>query len=154
MTRLDRDRFDSIPPPPLAGDSFSDGYFRGLAQRELRIQCCADCASLQHPPRPICRRCTSLSLTFRRLSGRGVLIDASDVFETHDPFADIELTFRRAVIQLDEQEGLQLLAKLVVAERSRVHIGAAVAADYLPCSSGEWALVFRLTSDAVARQIL
>jgi uncharacterized OB-fold protein len=137
------DRFDFVPPPPLPDGPFSEQYFDGLARGELRVQRCENCGFYQHPPRPVCRRCTSLNLGHARLSGRAVVVDLSDQFETMDPFADGDLLFQRAVVELIEQDGLQLLTKLVTPPNRPASVGTLVVADFLSNASGEPALAFR-----------
>lgn len=156
MTEPAGHRFDSVPPPPLPGDPFSEDYLEGLARGELRVQRCSNCGFCQHPPRPVCRRCASLDLGPARLSGRAVVVDVSDQFEAMDPFADGDLVFQRAVVELIEQDGLQLLTKVVTPPNRPASVGTLVVADFLSNTSGEPALAFRpdrgVTTDADARR--
>lgn len=150
MTDHHEDRFDFIPPPPLPGDPMAAHYLSGLARRELRLQRCLDCQLLLHPPRPICRRCESFNLGSSALSGRGLLVDVSAKFETVDPFAEEDLSFRRAVVELIEQDSLQLLTKLVSCDDRPPTIGLPVVADYVLTTSGAPELVFRLVGEGTA----
>ncbi|BBY05642.1 thiolase C-terminal domain-containing protein [Mycobacterium noviomagense] len=48
-------------------------FWTSGADGKLRLQECADCRALIHPPAPICRYCRSHNLCVRALSGRGTL---------------------------------------------------------------------------------
>jgi uncharacterized OB-fold protein len=148
MSDPSNDRFDFVPGPPLSGDPLAGPYFEGLARCQLRVQRCRDCGFLQHPPRPVCRRCTSLELGTRRLSGRGLIVDISDQFETMDPFADGDLVFQQAIVELIEQDGLLILTKVVTPPNAPAAIGMAVNAHFPSTAFGERSLAFRPDDDA------
>jgi uncharacterized OB-fold protein len=46
-----------LPPQPTADDQH---YWEGIAAGQLLLQRCADCATMRHPPRPLCGNCHSL----------------------------------------------------------------------------------------------
>jgi hypothetical protein len=73
-----------------------------------------------------------------------------------DPFSDGDLVFQRAVVELIEQDGLQLLTKLVTPPNRPASVGTLVVADFLSNASGEPALAFRpdrgVATDADARR--
>lgn len=150
MTHPDDRDFEFVPPPPRSGDPLAEPYLAGLVEGELRLQECMDCGRLQHPPRPICRRCASFDLSFRRLSGRGVIVGIAHQFETMDPFSEGDLIFQQAVVELIEQDGLQLLTKLVTPQNRSASVGMRVIADFLSSTSGDPALVFRPVRGAPA----
>ena len=45
-------------------------FWTSGADGKLRLQECADCTALIHPPAPVCRYCRSHNLTVRAVSGR------------------------------------------------------------------------------------
>ena len=59
-------------PAPVVTDE-NEFFWRSGADGTLRLQGCADCDSLIHPPAPICRYCRSHHLEVRAVSGRATL---------------------------------------------------------------------------------
>jgi hypothetical protein len=59
------------PEPVFTPDSAF--FWQGAARGELLIQRCCGCASLWHPPRPMCPKCHGVALKPDRMSGRGVV---------------------------------------------------------------------------------
>src|SRR6202011_28660 len=59
-------------PLPLVTNE-NEFFWRSGADGLLRLQECADCAALIHPPAPLCRYCRSHNLGVRALSGRATL---------------------------------------------------------------------------------
>ena len=46
-------------------------FWDGLKEHQLLIQRCASCATLRHPPRPMCPSCNALGWDTVEASGRG-----------------------------------------------------------------------------------
>lgn len=86
-------------------------FREGLAEGQLRIQVCDQCAKPNMWPRYACPRCQSEALTFQTASGQGVL-HSFTVLRAGAPegFED-ELPYALGVVKLEE--GVQLLARLV-----------------------------------------
>ncbi len=59
-------------PLPLITDD-NEFFWTSGADGKLRLQECADCAALIHPPAPVCRYCRSHNLGVRAVSGRATL---------------------------------------------------------------------------------
>jgi len=55
--------------------SDEEGHFfrEGAREGELRVQACASCGRLRHPPRPMCPYCRSTQRTWKPMSGRGTI---------------------------------------------------------------------------------
>src|SRR4051794_28614706 len=49
-------------------------FWQSGADGTLRIQGCADCGALVHPPVPICQKCRSRSRVVTEVSGRGTVV--------------------------------------------------------------------------------
>ncbi len=58
---------------PDTDDPMMAPFFAAAANGELRIQACASCGRLRHPPRPVCPWCRSFAVEWRLLSGRGTV---------------------------------------------------------------------------------
>ncbi|MQY03291.1 OB-fold domain-containing protein [Actinomadura macrotermitis] len=75
-------------------------YWDGVNAGELRIQRCADCGTLRHPPGPMCPSCHSVNRDFIVASGRGVV--HSYVVHHHPPVPGRTPPYVVAVVELAE----------------------------------------------------
>lgn len=96
-------------------------WWDGAAIAELRIQECADCGRLRHPPGPMCPACHSLNWHHRRASGRGTVHSYT---VHHARFADLPNPYLVALIDLEE--GVRVVSNLVDIEPAAVCIGLPV----------------------------
>ena len=94
-------------PAPVPGrdDQF---FWDGVAAGELRLQRCASCGKLRHPPRPMCPFCHSLKFEFERASGRGVVY--SYVIPRHSPLPSSGEP--PIVVLVELEEGARLVSNL------------------------------------------
>jgi uncharacterized OB-fold protein len=106
--------------PSMTADTrfFWDGVRDGL----LLIQRCRNCATLRHPPRPMCPRCHSLDWDTQRASGRGTVY--SFVMPRHPQIPFFEDGYIVALVELEE--GTRLVTNLVDVEPNEVAIGMPV----------------------------
>lgn len=79
------------------------------------------------------------------LSGSGTVVSISDTVEVVDPFCVHASPFKRAVVELDEQQGLLINTKIVDFV-SDVNVGDTVTATFEPLASGFTGLAFRPAS--------
>jgi uncharacterized OB-fold protein len=140
------------PPPPAPagdGDPAGDGvpaggapagqvmrpqvtqdtafFWAGTVNRELRIQRCAKCGALRHPPGPMCPKCgTPADGGFAVASGAGTVF--SYVVHRHPPVPGKRLPMVIALVELPE--GVRVLGELHGVEPERVTIGMPVRADF------------------------
>ncbi len=102
--------------PPRGRDNafFWDGVDAG----ELRIQRCAGCGELHHPPRPMCHACHSVEWDWVVSSGRGT-VHSFVVY--HRPIVPpFEAPYVVAVVELEE--GTRLVTNVVGVPPGEVHI--------------------------------
>ncbi len=59
-------------PPPVVTEE-TEFFWTSGVDGTLRLQECADCTALIHPPAPVCRYCRSHNLAVRAVSGRATL---------------------------------------------------------------------------------
>ncbi|HWE55909.1 MAG TPA: OB-fold domain-containing protein [Acidimicrobiales bacterium] len=119
------------PEPPKAGSrpwphpaiSRDTAFFwAGTADHQLRIQRCAACATLRHPPGPSCAACGSLEWDHQIARGRGTIY--SFVVHHHPPVPPFETPFVVAVVELEE--GTRIVGNVLDVEPADVRIGLAV----------------------------
>ncbi|GAA4189318.1 hypothetical protein GCM10022252_26020 [Streptosporangium oxazolinicum] len=101
-------------------------FWEGVAAGELRIQKCADCGELRHPPGPVCPSCRSAARTFTTASGEGEVY--SYVVHHNPPVPGLRTPFVVAVVELPE--GVRIVGNVVDCAASRVGIGMPVRLTY------------------------
>ena len=88
-------------------------FWDALREGRLLIQRCAGCATLRHPPRPMCPRCNSLDWDTIESSGRGEVY--SFVLPRHPPWPWFEGTYVVALIALEEGTRIVFQSSVVLA---------------------------------------
>ena len=96
-------------------------FWDGLKEHRLRIQRCAECSRLRHPPRPMCPHCNSLAWHAVESAGAGSVY--SYVLPRHPDFG-FEQPHIVALVDLDE--GTRLVTNLVDIDPADVRIGLRV----------------------------
>jgi uncharacterized OB-fold protein/acyl dehydratase len=118
----------SAPPkprrlrPPKGHDNA--WWWEAVDRGELRIQRCASCGTLRHPPRPMCGACQSLDWGSVVSKGAGTV--HSYVVLHHPPIPGYDFPLPVALIDLDE--GTRIVANVVGCAPGEVHIGMRVQA--------------------------
>ena len=97
-------------------------FWDGAKAGRLLIQRCGGCATLRHPPRPMCPRCHSLEWDAIDASGRGTVY--SFVMPRHPPLPFFEDGYIVVLVELEE--GVRLVSNLVDVEPDDASIGMAV----------------------------
>lgn len=110
------------PLPELT--PMNEWFWTAGADGHLRIQGCADCGTLVHPPTPICPACRSRSWAPRVVSGRGTVV-ASTV-NRHQWLPSFEPPYAIAIVALAEDPAVRLTTNVVGCDPDDVHIGQAV----------------------------
>lgn len=98
-------------------------FWEGTAAGELRIQRCARCGTLRHPPGPSCPTCHAFDREHVVAAGTGTVF--STVVHHHPPIPGHTLPLQLALVELDE--GVRMVAGV---EGDRVAIGDRVVAGY------------------------
>ncbi|MEU8249907.1 bifunctional MaoC family dehydratase N-terminal/OB-fold nucleic acid binding domain-containing protein [Nonomuraea sp. NPDC048916] len=101
-------------------------FWEGVRQGELRIQSCADCGELRHPPGPVCPVCRSTNRTHVVARGEGTVF--SYVVHHHPPVPGRETPFVVAVVELPE--GVRIVGNVVDCPPEAVRIGMPLRATY------------------------
>ncbi|MEV5897224.1 bifunctional MaoC family dehydratase N-terminal/OB-fold nucleic acid binding domain-containing protein [Nonomuraea fuscirosea] len=119
---------EQLPPYPLqpAVNQDTAFFWEGAKQGELRVQCCADCGELRHPPGPMCPRCRSANRSHTVASGAGTLY--SYVVHHHPPVPGRETPFVVGVVELPE--GVRIVGNVVDCPIGEVEIGMRLRVTY------------------------
>jgi len=114
-------------------DHTNKHFYRGLLDRELRLNRCTDCGWWHHRPKPICPRCWSRNVVPTPVSGRGAI--HLTIFLYQGPPADgVDYAAGPhpvVTVELDEQPGLRFTSTVVGAGNDDIVIGAPVALTWI-----------------------
>jgi uncharacterized protein len=97
-------------------------FWAGTQAGELRIQRCADCGALRHPPGPMCPACGGGDLGYVVAAGTGEVY--SYVVHHHPPVPGKTLPLVIALVELPE--GIRMVGELVGVSASEVAVGMPV----------------------------
>ena len=98
----------SDAPLPRLASRDDEFFWDAAAEGRLVIQRCADCATLRHPPAPMCGACGSLRWDTQESSGRGRVV--SWITSLHPNRPDDP---PRIVVLVQLEEGTRLVSNLV-----------------------------------------
>ncbi|MFG3440276.1 Zn-ribbon domain-containing OB-fold protein [Nonomuraea sp. NPDC047897] len=101
-------------------------FWEGARRGELRIQSCADCGRLRHPPGPLCPHCRSADRSYVTAAGEGTVY--SYVVHHHPPVPGRRAPFVVAVVELPE--GVRIVGNVVGCPPEDVGVGMAVRVTY------------------------
>lgn len=125
----------SGPPPQPRPDLDTAGFWAALSAGRLAMCRCTGCRRWLQPPIERCRHC-GLPTAFEDVSGRGTVYSYTVVRHPAVAGYEDELPYTVALVELDEQEGLRLPARLVDVEPADVRVGLAVEARLAPLPGG------------------
>ncbi|WP_305883839.1 OB-fold domain-containing protein [Actinoallomurus soli] len=108
------------PRPAIGPDTRF--FWDGVRDGELRVQRCAECGRLRHPPGPMCPDCHATKREHVTVSGRGTL--HSYVVHHHPPVPGFDPPFVVALVDLEE--GVRMVGDLLDCPPDRVRIGMPV----------------------------
>jgi uncharacterized OB-fold protein len=108
--------------------ALSEPFWAACRRHELVVQACQRCGSLLFYPRATCTSCGSTELTWRPVSGRGVLYSFTVARRaTHRRLTD-RVPYVIAVVELDE--GPRLTSTVVACDPDRLLIGQRLRVDF------------------------
>jgi uncharacterized OB-fold protein len=147
-TVTDEELLDRLPDLVITHDTKE--FYRGILDRELRLNRCADCGTWHQPPKPLCPECWSTDVRATAVSGRGTIhlliwlrqgppADGVD-YSTPHPVATVEL---------EEQPGLRFTSTVLDASMDDLAIGDAVELAWIERSGSPFP-VFRKVAPARA----
>jgi acetyl-CoA acetyltransferase/uncharacterized OB-fold protein len=114
------------PLPQLT--PFNEWFWTSGADGRLRIQRCIDCATLVHPPVPVCPECRSRSWAPTEVSGRGTVVGFT---VNHHPWLPaLPPPYAIANVALAEDPTVHLTTNVVGCDPDDVHVGQEVAVRF------------------------
>ena len=116
---------DHVIRPVVSPDT--EFFWAGTTVGELRIQHCADCGTLRHPPGPRCPSCGNMTPGYIAAAGTGEVY--SYVVHHHPPVPGKKLPIVIALVELPE--GVRMVGELLGVEPDQVRIGLPVRAEFV-----------------------
>ena len=134
-----------LPVPSEDNQTFWD-Y---LNQGELRIERCAACGTMRHPPRPMCAECQSYEVEWVRVSGRGSVYSYIVTHQPIHPALVDKVPFATVIVELEE--GPRLTTNLVDVAPAEIAIGMPVEVVFQRMNDQITLPLFRRAAAAVRR---
>ena len=116
---------DQVIRPVISPDT--EFFWAGTAIGELRIQHCAECGALRHPPGPRCPSCGNMTPGYVVAAGTGEVF--SYVVHHHPPVPGKRLPMVVALVQLPE--GVRILGEMPGVRPDQVRIGLPVRVTFV-----------------------
>ena len=111
--------------PPWQRGRVALGMTAAAAEGRFALQTCADCATVQYPPREACRQCLSARLRWQTQAGDGQLLGSTTLHHSNDLFFRERLPWRLGLVHLDTGPTLMVHLHGEVGEApERVRVGA------------------------------
>src|ERR1700730_10543130 len=131
------------PPPLITIDN--EFFWTSGADGILRLQGCADCDSLIHPPAPVCRYCRSHTLNVRALSGRATLAG----FTVNHRFSvpGLPAPYVVAQVAIAEDPRVRLTTNIIDCDPEQLELGQQVEVVFEQ-DEDVWLPLFRLVEGA------
>ena len=108
--------------PPSARGRVALGLTAAAAEGRFALQVCAECGTVQYPPREACHRCLSPDLPWQPQDGAGELLASTTLAHSNDLYFRERLPWRLGMVRLDAGPSVM------------VHLhGDAAAQQTLPC---------------------
>ncbi len=126
-------RTQSIVPAPHV-DLDTGPFWKGAAQRKLKIGHCEECRTFFAYPRPSCPFCFGERVDLVDASGKGEIYSVTVMRRAQPPFA---LAYVRLV------EGPSLMTNIVDCDLDALRIGGTVDLVFVPASDGALVPMFR-----------
>lgn len=120
MTKAQRPR-----PVP---DEQSAPFWDAAAEHRLTIARCSRCSAFCHPPDVVCPHCgsTTPGFVFTPVSGRGTIRSWTVMRQSFLPGFDDDVPFVLVDVELEDQEDLRTIGRLVNGPKAPIQIGAGV----------------------------
>jgi len=124
-------------PPQPSPDFDTEGFWEATADGRLALCRCVECGLWLQPPLERCRRCAGLT-AFEDVAGTGTIY--SFIVQRQPSVVGYldAIPYVVALVELDEQAGLRLPARIVGIEPERVTVGMRVVVDLVALPGGDY----------------
>lgn len=94
-------RMDTPTRPPERRSRASLGLSAAAAEGRFALQTCAECQTVQYPPRDACQTCLSTDLPWKDVSPKGRLLAETTIRTSTNLFFRARMPWRTGTVQLD-----------------------------------------------------
>ena len=110
--------------PGVRIDHDNLAYYQGLLNQQLLLNRCDECAHWHHPPRPVCPKCWSSSVSATEVAGDGFVALVTILRQGGKrPGVDYTDGHPLVAIELDEQPGLRVTGTIINSAPSEIAVG-------------------------------
>ena len=127
------------PRPRPSRNQNTDFFWQGSREGELRIQQCAKCERIQHPPGARCPDCGSTELGYTVASGKGTLY--SYVVAHHPRVPSFDYPLNIGLVELEE--GVRLVTNITDCDSDQLKMGMPLEAWHMQTHEDVSLPVFR-----------
>lgn len=114
----------------------NEAFFRGGRDGELRLQRCAYCSTVQHPPSEVCVACQSTDFDYVAVAPSGTVVSYSIVHHPVHPSLGRVVPYNVVVVSLDEHPHVRIVGNLIDVEPADVEVGMPVSCTWAELSGG------------------
>jgi uncharacterized protein len=119
-----------VPRQSPAPDEVDREFWAACNDDRLVIPYCTSCQSFRFPPAGECWVCGSTALEWREVSGRGTIYSYAVIHDTPITQLKEDLPYVVAVIELDDADGVNLVAQLPRASAAKASMDAPVVIEF------------------------
>jgi uncharacterized OB-fold protein len=104
----------------------NESFFTGGRDGRLRIQRCAHCATVQHPPSEVCRACPSMEFHYVAAAPNGTVVSYTIVHHPVHPSLRPVVPYNVVVVSLNEYPDVRIVGNVIDVEPADVEVGLPV----------------------------
>ena len=97
---------------------------------ELRVQRCASCGAVQHPPEEVCRQCQSMEFEYVVAAPTGTVESFSVIHHALHPLLKTALPYNVVVVALDDHPDVHIVGNVIDVEPGEMQVGLRVRATW------------------------
>ena len=120
-----------MPKQSPVPDELDKPFWDACNEGRLVVQNCTSCDKMQHPPAQNCQFCKSGSnMEWREVSGRGTIYSYAVMFDCPVIELAVDQPFNIAVVQLEEDPGINMLSHLPGTPVDEIPVGAKAQVEF------------------------
>ena len=89
------------PLPPSARSTAAAGLTTAAQQNQMALQVCADCQTVQYPPRDVCSHCLGDQLPWQPVPPLATVVASCTLHHSNEPYFQDQLPWRIGTVKLD-----------------------------------------------------
>ena len=108
----------------------TSAFWEAAERHEIALQTCADCATVRHPPGPLCPSCHSWQFRWQVFPGEGTVVSWTVVHHVVYPAFAADAPYVVARVALDDCPSVLLTTNLIAIDPGRIELGMPVTAHF------------------------